>query len=130
MQRPARRLAPFNACTVIFSLATAATAICAAASASGGALLQLGKLKLELLEHCASFRGLPKPLVAQLGKRILELLDHRRAVLRLVLGGRRLCLRRHQRIVLHNDQSVRDGKIARQRITLQCHAQSNHRDIR
>jgi hypothetical protein len=59
-------------------------------------LLQIGELKLKLIEQHPAFRGLPEPLVPQLPDRVLELLDQERTVLRLALcrrlagrGGRR-----------------------------------------
>jgi hypothetical protein len=40
--------------------------------------LQVGKLKLKLLQDVAAFRGLSELLVAQLGDRELQLLDQQR----------------------------------------------------
>jgi hypothetical protein len=72
-------------------------------------LLQIGQLKLELVEQRATFRGLPEPLVPHLPDRVLELLDQQRAV-------RRLALCHHPRRALGNQHRLQRRNIIGQRI--------------
>jgi hypothetical protein len=50
--------------------------------------LQVGELKLELIEQRSTLRGLTKPIVPQPPDRELELLDQQRTMLRFTLRRR------------------------------------------
>lgn len=83
-------------------------------------LLQVGKLKLKLLQDVAAFRGLSELLVAQLGDRELQLLDVQRVGLRFVLRrhgadfrGLRALFRGGQRFALRHNGSARSCKRGR-----------------
>src|SRR5262245_24069544 len=75
-----------------------------------GILLQIGQLKLELIQQCAAFRGLAEPLVPQLPDRVFELLDQQRAVLRFTF-------RSEARRTLGNEHRLQRLDIIRQRIS-------------
>jgi hypothetical protein len=78
--------------------------------------LQIGQLKLELIEQRTTFRGLPEPIVSQLPDRELELLDQQRPVLCLALRRRGSQFSRTQRLALRDDERMRARKVGRKRI--------------
>ena len=78
--------------------------------------LQIGELKLELIEQRTTLRGLAEPIVPQLPDRELELLDQQRPVLGLALRRRGAYLGRTQRLALRDDERMRTRKVGRKRI--------------
>ena len=84
--------------------------------------LQIGELKLELIEQRTTFRGLAEPIVPELPDRELELLDQQRPVLGLALRRRGPLLSRTQRLALRDDERMRTRKVGRKRI-IKAHRQ-------
>ena len=72
--------------------------------------LQIGELKLELIEQRTTLRGLAEPIVPQLPDRELELLDQQRPVLGLALRRCAPYLGRTQRLALRDDERMRTRK--------------------
>jgi hypothetical protein len=78
--------------------------------------LQIGELKLELIEQDTTFRGLAEPIVSELPDRVLKLLDQQRPVLCLALRRRGSQFSRTQGLTLRNDERMGTRKIGRKRI--------------
>ncbi len=81
-----------------------------------GIRLQIGELKLKLIEQRTTFRGLAEPIVSKLPDRELELLDQQRPVLGLALRRGRPLLRRTQCLTLRDDERMRARKVGWKRI--------------
>src|SRR5208282_298446 len=84
--------------------------------------LQIGELKLELIEQRTTFRGLAEPIVSELPDRELELLNQQREVLCLALRHRGSQFSRTQGLALRDDERMGTRKIDRKRI-IKAHRQ-------
>jgi hypothetical protein len=91
--------------------------------------LQVGELKLELIEQRFTLRGLTKPIVPQLPDRELELLNQQRTMPRFTLCRGGPLLGSAECRPLRNDQRMRTRQTDRKRIIKAHHRSWNHKPM-